>query len=429
LLYCVIVNIVNTRDLSARIFRLRNTDFIDRGFLSFFAQMVFLTLVSVTAFVFLPLDSTKLRADAVESFQADNKPDNTTYVIRVYTESMRNPSAPLVLIAPPLTGSAGIVDDVCSNLARRGSLAVTFSRKKFDLPAYKSDGSLFMPSIHEIARNWNVFTRGLAYRNENHIAVEMENARRADIVFVARRLRERWPARPFVVIGYGVGGAAAAELAGDDAFLRDCPRFRGALAVESVLYAAYPSEPFTPRPVDESFLPLKITGHIENWLFNLLPVKINEPDVVPRPRRPVRFVISPDSAAGKYAARYAAVYKAARESEAFVSIMSLPRTCALDWTDVPRKYPVLRFLAGGFSPRAWEAGECAANAAAIFQRFVDELSRAPPPPDDEAAASAAADAATPPPPASAPRPPVNARPPASAPPADTLAEDAAAESQ
>ncbi|MDR2521441.1 MAG: hypothetical protein LBC72_02655 [Spirochaetaceae bacterium] len=428
LFYCLAANIANSRDLSAHVSRLRNTDFIDRSFASFFVHIFFLTLVIAIALIFLPLDSTKLLAKPVESFQAENTADDAIYTIRIYTESAHNPSAPLVLVAPPLTGSAGVVDTVCANLALRGSLAVTFSRKRFDLPAYKSDGSLFMPSIHQVVRNWKVVTRGRSYRDENRIAAKMENERRADIAFVAQQLRKRWPERPFVVIGYGAGGAAAAALAGDDSFLAGCPQFRGALAVESLLHSAYPSEPFTPRAVDDSFWPLKITGEIENWIFRRLPVKVSEPDAVPRPKRPVRFIISADGGA-----RYAAVYKTAREQAGFVSTMSLPRVGALDWTDVPRKYPVLRFLSGGAGSRAWGGLECAENTAAVFQRFIDEVSRPPPPPPDDAAAADAPAAAAPPalaapprPQASVPRPQASVPPPAPAPADEAAAVDAPA---
>lgn len=286
------------------------------------------------------------------------------------TQTNSGNDAPVVLIVPPMVGSSILVDLVCAELSNRGNIVVSYSRKGLDIPAYMYDRTIHLPPVRMLFNVWETYRKALVYQKENKMASALEAERKNDIVSVMSYIEKRWPKRKKVIIGYGMGGSAAVYLSADEAFVSSHPSLYGVLAIEGRLYSTFygekPAEKFI-----EPFLPFAFAQRIEKWFIERKPVKINALSDAPKLKVPVQFVFSASNETlDMYINPYAAVQKTARENDEASVMRNFKNIHPVDWTDIPVKYPFIRFLSTGIKKKAWTNSESIANTADMFQLFI-----------------------------------------------------------
>ena len=374
LAYCIIVNIAGLREIGAFIAHLRNTDFIDRSFVTFFIHIFFLSIVAAIALVFLPLNTGKLLTENVET--AVYKGD--TFNLRIYGNVPEKPknegapgiNAPVVLIVPPVVGSNILLDLVCAELANQGNIVVSYARKGMDIPAYMYTGKIHLPPLHILLNVWKTYRKAAVYQKENETARVLEAERKNDIVSIMSYLEKRWPKRAKIIIGYGLGGSAAVYASADEAFVSKYPELCGVLAIESRLYSSFYGEKQPAKHI-EPFLPFEFAQRIENWFTERKPVKINAISAAPKINVPVQFIVSASNETlDMYLNPYAVVQKTAAENDETSVMRNFKDIHPVDWTDIPVKYPFIRFLSTGAQKSAWTNAGSIAATAEMFQQFI-----------------------------------------------------------
>ncbi|MDR2602483.1 MAG: hypothetical protein LBC53_08560 [Spirochaetaceae bacterium] len=381
LLYVIVVNIINIPDIHAHISRLWNKDFIDRSFLFFFVNIFFLCLTTAVAVVFLPLSGTSLSTENVETIELKDAKNGKTFTVRIYKRAENDSpessaSRPVILVSPPISGSIGAVDLVCASVCEKGNIAVSFSRKDLDLPAYKPEGGIYMPGYMNVFNNWAVITRAREYQKENETARLLEKERENDLKFILNFIDALFRNNPKIVIGYGLGGGAAVTAVQDEVFTGEHPSLRGVVAVESYLYSCWGSEPLPPMKPTDFLFPIDFFHNLKNRFTGKYPVKISTLEDAPRPKLPVLFIVSDKVERTKNGfGLYDAVEKTVSISGGMCGIYSVKNVKAVDWTDAPAKYPFLRFIISGFTKSAWKNLDCVSNAASVFQRFIYQTTR------------------------------------------------------
>jgi dienelactone hydrolase len=374
LAYCIIVNIAGLHEIGAFVSHLRNTDFIDRSFAAFFIHIFFLSIVITVALVFLPLNTWRLLTENVEFAVYKNE----TFNMRIYgnqpekskTETDSGNDAPVVLIVPPMAGSNILLDLVCAELSNQGNIVVSYSHKGMDIPAYMYNKKIYLPPVHILFNVWETYRKAIVYQKENETARMLEAERKNDIISVMSYIEKRWPKRKKVIIGYGMGGSAAVYLSADDAFVSKHPKLCGVLAIESRLYSSFYGER-QPEKYMEPILPFEFAQRIENWLVKKKPVKINALHDAPQLKVPVQFVFSASNETlDMYLNPYAIVQKTAAENDKTAVMRNYKDIHPVDWTDIPVKYPFIRFLAAGTQISAWKNSESISNTAKMFHQFI-----------------------------------------------------------
>ncbi|MDR0552187.1 MAG: hypothetical protein LBG72_09285 [Spirochaetaceae bacterium] len=395
LLYIIIVNILNTGNVFNFLTSVRSI-YIERNIPLFFVRIIFLGCAAALAIVFLPYNAVDGSADTSKNTQALEVKDNSNgavYTVRIYGGGGAEKAGTVFLAAPPVLGSTSVTDTFFAAFAKRvlqrrvpaegggSGIVVTFSRSGFDVPAWGKNGSPILPPPEQILRVWRVLVSGLKTKAGNKLGRELEAERLASLRFIMNWLktpngiRAVGNANAVLIAGYGAGGGAAVSLASDAEFVAAHPEFCGVLAVETYLYGAFAAEDEkTPYSSDVSgFEPLdNALNGARNWIAQKIPLKIEGAADAPKPLVPVRFIVSGyDTEAERYAAAQIAAYKAA-SSGGMARILSIPNTCAFDWTDVPQKYPILRFAAAPFRDRAW-AEDNVTGAADALRLYAEEI--------------------------------------------------------
>ena len=145
----------------------------------------------------------------------------------------------LVLLIPPL--SFPVADEMRTAIGGRGYKTLTFTRPGFDREARDDAGVLHTVSFAKKVQYFALLLSGI--KNEKQDAAQrlLAKERAADIRFILAELQKNGPLKTAVgiyddlfLLGYGAGGAAAVELAGDRLALDAYPDFCAAAAVESI---------------------------------------------------------------------------------------------------------------------------------------------------------------------------------------------------
>ncbi|MDR0539582.1 MAG: hypothetical protein LBG74_03645 [Spirochaetaceae bacterium] len=373
LIYIIIINITNTNALFSYLMHLRGVGFIDKKVIVFFISIFCLGAAAACAVFFLPMRPSTL---ITENTQNINLADNETgyeYTARIYG-SGQDTSEHVLLVVPPVTGGMGVVDALCAALAQEKIVVLSFSRGDIDMPAYTENGKLRFSSFARIPYNWKVLTRGVSYKKENELGRKLEAERRYDIQFLMRYADSRWPNAKKIIAGYGAGGSAAAYLAADSGFCAGHPSLRGVIALESYFYTVFTAEA---EPVLET--PAQTFAFItqaRNYLLLRKPLKIKGLADVCKPALPVLFIASHYNTQNESALwRYAALEKTVRENSGSATLEKLEGIHAFDWTDVPEKYPILRFAAAPFEKNTWLDDECMKNVVSRYLSFIRSTSQ------------------------------------------------------
>ncbi|MDR2482275.1 MAG: hypothetical protein LBD08_01435 [Treponema sp.] len=386
LVYGIILNIINAPALIALVSRLQNDDFRERRTAQTLLSIAVLGAVMALALYFLPRSETALLSRGVKTITLQDEARGESLFVRVYGDAIGHAGGgadgmaggdsggdfaeaaagadaekarPLLILIPPVTGSVGMVDQVCGELRDRGFAVLTYSRRNFDLPARDDAGRSFgLPAARRF-QLLGVLTQGLVYEKANAAGRALEDGRRQDIFFLLGAIRQQDEFRRellgnadpdcIFLAGYGAGGAALLQIAGSPGFTRQYPAVKGLAAVESPILSAL-REPDQPQSS-----PLRLEGWFRSFVqairdraAELSPRKVSGAVSLPNPGVPALFLLSDRALNSRHReTRYATLIPILQEMKEPAILAAARGAGPLDYSDVPRKYPLYRVLFPG----------------------------------------------------------------------------------
>lgn len=277
---------------------------------------------------------------------------------------------PIAVVAPPILGSAGMVDAFVEALVSRGYFTVVLSRPGLDVPAVDAAGGLAMPRVDAAFGALSSLFWGHRWKFAADRGAALEAERLADLSFAAsyavaaaeRRERAFVYADPTSValVGFGAGGSAALyAAAGPDAL-----RYRAAVAVEPALLSLR-----VPRAAGAEG-PSGVSRFLSRFGLErvALPGAAGE---IPSASIPALLLLSDRiqdvrSRDGRYAG--AIRYLRAAAGPGFIA--SFGGAGPADFSDVPSEYPVYGFFSPPYEREEREAGYYAERAAEAVAAFL-----------------------------------------------------------
>jgi hypothetical protein len=320
---------------------------------------------------FSPYSEEEPLIEGVKTFTLKESGQRTRFV-RVYGAD----TGPVLALFPPLTGSVGVVEPLCTALAERGFTVVTVSSRGLDYPALEGDGRKYYGSPLLFARLAMALAYGSVYSGPNEIAKKLEASRAEDIERLLRWIKEseEIPDSPVFLAGYGASGAALTMLSASGDFAAAHGEAAGIIAVEAPPASAFD----TPTggdavPPDSPFYE-KIWSRVKN--FSLKPRRVMLKLDAGRALIPSLYLLSDgyfDSEINEK--RYAAM-------EGFLTgggtaVAAADGAGPADFSGIRIKYPVL----GLFLGPGPDWGRYSLLEAQIFANFCDfalKLKEAPP---------------------------------------------------
>jgi hypothetical protein len=271
------------------------------------------------------------------------------YFFRVYQDPQGQDKSPgidgekrpLLVLIPPLYGSAGVLENLCGELLKRNFTVLTYSRRGFDAPALDGEGKAYGISPAGWLRRGKAFLSGAWNFRDHEWGELVEPERKDDILFVLSQIlrnpRLEEGLSLFDIAGrdsvflaaYDAGGSALLMLSGDRDFVRSRPFIKGIIAVEPFLDSA----------------------------------------VVPRPGYPLLVVASDRALDDSPGWQYEAVRLCLQSSGQPAVLAAIDGAGPLDYSDFPLKYPLVSFLFPGRRGKAFDPREAAGGTAAIIARF------------------------------------------------------------
>jgi hypothetical protein len=283
---------------------------------------------------------------------------------------------PLIFLVPPDFGSLDAVDGICAALGERGFTVISYTRGNSASP-----GRLF--------RLWRAFLDGTRLKKANDAGRTLEAEKTAEIKFllpyITENLNSLAPASaagPLFLAGWGTGASALAYLVspsgarlsgrGGASALSAPYGARGLVVVEGRFWSSWASA--LPSPgngaAPAGFFSTALSK-LRTWFSRLGPERMGGLEAFPRPSIPTLYLVSdrdPDEGGGTYAAVYAAL----RNSDTPAALARIEGTGPLDYSDLPREYPLYNMLLSGRS------GGRAEDGAALIARFCELAAAGPP---------------------------------------------------
>lgn len=221
---------------------LRVDDYGERSFVG--AAFKALALIFCVGFAMLfqpePAVGAEAPAEFTESVSAVDAGRGATVQLRILRPETADESArfPVAIVAPPILGSAELVDSFVGALVSRGYFAVVLSRPGLDVPAVDAAGDLALPRPEAAFAAVSSLFWGNRWKFAADRGAALEAERLADISFVAafvagaaergeRAFAHADPAN-LALVGFGAGGSAALYAASGS----DAGRYRAAAAIE-----------------------------------------------------------------------------------------------------------------------------------------------------------------------------------------------------
>lgn len=352
-----------------------DTSLNDRPFLSAIS-LVFLAAVTGLALCFAPVEAAG--SDPEAAVRLLEAPDGASYTLRIYgsgTGGSGEPAAarPLMVLIPPKSGSLMTVDRVCRELRDRGFTVISYSRSS---GTARGDRGLTPPEVYGF---WSIHRRGHRSAAANARGRALETERREDLGFLLSRLRDlgRDPAlagvdpRNIFLAGYGAGGGALAALAASPRFKAENPGVRGIISVEGSIFSAFLEEP-PPAPPDLSDKPWyrRLLPRIAYRLSRLRPKKMAGPGPGLAAGLPLLCIVSDRALEDRHReGRYAALFAALRSSQAPAVLAAVRGAGPLDYSDLPEKHPLYRFLFPGGPGGSWKNRDFPGGTASLMANF------------------------------------------------------------
>jgi hypothetical protein len=344
--------------------------------------IILLIPAAAIALLFAPSREAGLAAGPVSgelyTRKIQNSPEGNEFTLRIY--GPEGSPGPLMLIVPPLAGSAAAVDQVCLELRERGFTVISYSRKNFDSPPLEEDGKQRGISAAVLYRMFRIHTRGLKSLALNTAGRALEEERLREVIFLLSRLRQERPGdpafsgisgKPVFIAGYGIGGGALVRLAGSPEFTRSNPEVQAIIAIESPFFSGFIGEdPPPPAPAGEESRLRSLWTGITRWVLHWRPQKIAGLGVISCPEVPVLYVVSDKALAPRHRdGRYAAVFRLLQGSREPALLAALPGAGPLDYSDIPAKFPLYRLFFPGKRYTLGKSRNFPGETAALMTNF------------------------------------------------------------
>ncbi|AEF86637.1 hypothetical protein TREPR_0766 [Treponema primitia ZAS-2] len=410
-LYVIFLNWVHLSALSSVFQRMRNDDFRDRGPVASGIYLGVLIAVTALAVYFAPSLDMDLEESGVSTSVIHDQVRNVNLYLRVYAPSpdqgRETPGAPglsgqalrkgpLLLLVPPAAGSVLVVDRLCEDLSRRGFTVLSYSRQGVDAPAVRETGAKQLLSPVRSIRLFQAIFQGTRRAAANNLGRAIEEERMRDLEFLIASIRNRGDSDPplpvsadrscIFIAAYGAGGAALTTMASVPGFAGKNPAIRGIISLEGPILSALGHEPLkTPglSRTEAGFLRF-LLADIGARLSNLRPRKIAGFDALPSPEIPAFFILSDRALYSRYRERrYMSVLECFRKGNNPAALARVPGAGPLDYSDVPKKYPLLSLLFPGDLKPIWSQEEYIPGTASLITNFAaailqdDSLRRTP----------------------------------------------------
>lgn len=362
--------------------RLRTDDYGERSLGRLALGILVLTSVTVFAIAFAPKTERPVDGGSNPWLGAIVHDDtrDVDLSLRYYPGSRgvgnENERRPIVLIAPPLSGSFDVTDSLCVALSNRGFFVAVFSRVGLDFPTLLPDGKRVYPGVGTILQSALAFTWGTRFAYAARVGSAIERERVADIAFLVKYARIAAERRdePYkdadperiIVLGYGTGGAAATLYAATSV-----PQIAAAIAVEGPILSALKGE--DPRRGSGAG-----AGSFKAWLAEIYArIKFERlvgVENVPASTIPVLFLVSDLIREPEYRdGRYATVLRALLVAEIPCLLASIDGAGPFDYSSVGDEYPVYVAAKPGLNKRSMERGYYIERTAGLITNFVNKV--------------------------------------------------------
>jgi dienelactone hydrolase len=387
LVYGVVLNCFNIPSFLAILGRLKNDDFLDCSPLRSGIFLGLLVITGAIALYFAPADTMDLRSRDITSAVLRDEGRDVEFWLRIYggpEKAATQGTRPLLILLPPAAFSISAVDDVCAALAEKGFTVLAYSRRGVDAPAFDETGRRRWLSPARSIRLLQAIANGTRTAAANARGRFWEEERGRDLRFLLSALQRNpdmlsllppdTARNRIFLVGYGAGGAAVTVLGGDLDFMARNPAIQGLISIEgpvlSILQKESPRQ-YTLSQKETGWVPY-IRGHFTAALANLGPVKITgiESGSLKAPAVPVLYIVSDRVMKAKYRdGRYSTIVESFRIGPTPALIAAVPGASPLDYSDLPVKYPLLKFLIPGEGKPVWAGEEYPRNTAALIANF------------------------------------------------------------
>ena len=352
-----------------------------RGRIFFAVPPLVLLAAAGIAFYFTPQREMTLSVEGVSVLKAAYAPGGNTgereYHVRVYTEEAGGGFSPrpLLVLLPPVLGSAAAVDRVCCELRDEGFTVLSYARRGID--------SSRKPRLAIGAGEWlwrfRALNSGTVSAKANARGRALEEARKEDLLFLLSwiagnpevkdktTLFHYASADAIFFAGYDAGGSALVLL-GNSPSIDNARgiKIRGLIAIESPLWSLYREELFDdpPLPPDSPWFSSVRYG-LNRWLWGIKPKKIAGLGQIPELSRPLLFLVSDRIRDDKYRdKKYGALRKCFDAARSSALLVSVDGAGPLDYSDFPGMYPLIAAFYSGAGKPAWNRAGSAEPADA-----------------------------------------------------------------
>jgi len=331
------------------------------------------------ALYFAPAIDTALTRDGVSSVMVKDEARGAEIFLRIYNKSISQ-NRPILLVAPPIIGSATIVDNLCQELENQGFTVILYSRRKFDVPAVSENGKRYMASFGTYFRFFDAQISGKSWEKANSRGRVFENERMEDIRFLISYIKEM----PFLnhsdknslfLLGYDAGASALVLIGSDSEFIDQNPQIRGIIAVEAPLWSIYEVERKYPAPPPQGSAEWfsNIWYGIANWFVDITPKKMGGVAHIPQVRVPLLFLLSDDAIDVQQREKRYDVLNMIINSQENVMFASVNGAGTLTFSDYSLKYPIYTFFVSGNKEKTWHYNEIIEGTASIMSDFAGRI--------------------------------------------------------
>lgn len=392
-LFALFYNIFRFPSLVSALKNPQNDEFLEQGPVFTILALLLLGGVAWTAFYFAPSQDKALISDGLTTVTVQDAGRGTELFIRVYHDYGHDGSGitglgaaspegerPLLILVPPALGSLGAVDQICGNLRDRGFTVVTYSRRDLDFPAFGENGPYRDFSLLRFINLCQAVFWGVELVPANALGRQFEEDRRGDIEFllsyIARKPELLKPALAgtagdcIFLAGYGAGGAAITLLASSPGFTARHSGVKGFITLEApILSILEGEEEAGPGESPENFF-FSIGWKLGQVFRFLKPRRITATGLVPRPAIPGLFIVS-DRVGDRRdrEGRYAGILKTLSQSPSLAVLAALDGAGPADYSDCPKKYPLITALFPGSADGVWKDDEFVMGTAALTANF------------------------------------------------------------
>jgi hypothetical protein len=370
--FSIVITILHFPHMASVSGRVREEEYQgEKPFFTPILGLILLAAVLYPVFRFSPLAG--IGPGPVYSFTLNDEDRGRSYRFRLYLPPEGSGSGsggkrPLVVLSPPAFGAPAL-EDLCAELGSRGFAALSYTRQGSASPV-------------ELFRHFRAFRAGTRSASANAWGRALEEAERADILFILSRIGQNPSigeglslfdpiSRDAVFLaGYGAGASALVLLAGNPGFVQENPSVKGIIAVESPLWSLYRQEErvFETLPHDSGWL-RSVRAGLGRWFASLKPKKITGLGEIPAAGFPVLYLVSDRVLDPKSRPDYEAAFRSLQRGKKPSVLASADGAGLFDYAGFPSRYPLLSWVFSGRKQAVWKDSQAAGGTAQIMVNF------------------------------------------------------------